>query len=550
LGPSDPAETIRVSVYLRRNPAGSRDAIAWLASENAKLPARRHYLTGAAFDAAFGADPADIQAVSQWIKSTNLRVLQQSVTNRRLFVEGTIKNIEAAFGAHLSEYEHPTYGRFRGREGSLSVPNGMVGIIKAVFGLDTRHVGNPRYRRGNDISLAWNKSIAKHRGTGRSRTTILANLANHWPGTFFPPQVAALYDYPATDGAGQNIAVFVFNSDPHMGGYNRDALQTYFSAVLGGSMPTITDVVVHGPGNSPGPDTTASGDKGDVSGEVMLDMCIVGALVPKAHLFVYFTEFNTRGWVDALHDAITDKNNVSVISISYGNPEDDPDGLWTAAEIGVVNEAFEAASARGVTVCVASGDDGSGDGEKTGAHVDFPASSPYVWGVGGTKLVATSSTAPEIASEIVWNEDRLGDGAGGGGISSLFTKPAYQDGVNVPPSINPPHQIGRGAPDAAAVADPITALVVMHVNGKHLDPVGGTSAAAPLWASLIVRINQAMGARCGFLNEVIYTKFANGVLRDITVGNNGSYAAATGWDACTGLGAPDGIALLKALSDT
>jgi kumamolisin len=550
IGASTPSESIKLSIYLRRNPAGSRDALAWLATENAKLPAQRHYLKGADYDRAFGADPADVKAAAQWLKSAKLRVTAQSIANRRLSVEGAISDVEAAFGVQLSEYEHPVYGRFRGREGTVSLPNAMTGIITTVVGLDTRHVGRPRLRRPNDAPVPWKQLVATHEGTGKKKKSKLPNLTNQWPGTFFPPQVATLYDYPANDGTGQNIAVFAFNSGAKTGGYNLAALTTYFTTVLGGKAPTITDVVVSGVGNSPGPDTAASANAGDATGEVMLDMCIVGSVAPGAHLFMYFTEFTTQGWIDALNDAITDANNISVISISYGNPEDDAEGAWTASEITLVNESLQAASARGVTVCVASGDDGSGDGESTGAHVDFPASSPYVWGVGGTKLVATSAADTAIASEVVWNEQQLGDGAGGGGISSVFSKPAYQDGVNVPPSVNPPHAIGRGVPDAAAVADPLTAVVVMHVNGQQLDPVGGTSAAAPLWASLIVKINQATNTRTGFLNEVMYTKFPTGVLRDITTGNNGAYAATTGWDACTGLGAPGGTALLKALSDT
>ncbi len=204
--------------------------------------------------------------------------------------------------------------------------------------------------------------------------------------------------------------------------------------------------------------------------------------------------------------------------------------------------------AKGITICCASGDDGSSDGAARGSEVDFPASSPFVLGVGGTKLVASGSGSPQITSETVWNELMQDEGAGGGGISAVFTKPSYQDGVDVPPSANPPHRIGRGVPDVCAVADPVTGVVIMNVDGKHLEQIGGTSASAPLWASLIARLNQGLNARCGFLNQVLYTKFPTGVLRDITVGNNGAYKAGPGWDACTGLGSPDGQKLLKALS--
>jgi kumamolisin len=103
-------------------------------------------------------------------------------------------------------------------------------------------------------------------------------------------------------------------------------------------------------------------------------------------------------------------------------------------------------------------------------------------------------------------------------------------------------------PDVAAVADPQTGVVIMKVDGQHLEPIGGTSAAAPLWAALIACLNQGLNARCGFLNPVLYPRAAKNVLRDITGGNNGAYAAGPGWDACTGLGSPQGQRLLQALS--
>jgi kumamolisin len=364
--------------------------------------------------------------------------------------------------------------------------------------------------------------------------------------------VAALYNYPSNlTGSGQNVAIMSFNGapdgNPH-GGYKLAALNTDFEKVLGGTTPQITNVVVSGPGNDPGPDTQASDQQGDSTGEVMLDACVVGSVAPGAHIFMYFTEFTTQGWVDALQEAIAGDNDIAVISISYGNPEDDPQGAWTAASVQTVNSAFQAAIAAGITICSASGDDGSSDGVASGAHVDFPTSSPYVLAVGGTKLTASSLSPPAIASEVVWNEVAQGAGAGGGGISALFTKPAWQDGVNVPPSVNPPHQVGRGVPDVAADADPYSGVVVMHINGKRLEPIGGTSAATPLWASLIARLNQGLNARCGCINPTLYTQCASGVLNDIVTGNNGAYSAGPGWDACTGLGTPQGQNLLTALS--
>jgi kumamolisin len=544
---SDPKLQIKVSVYARPNPAAPGKSRSPLDRLNNVLPRDRKYFGDEEFNSTFGSAPGDLAKIAAWARTSKLKVLDSSVPMRRVLVQGSIRDISKAFGVELNDYQHPQMGSFRGRVGQIHIPADLSGVVQGVFGLDTRNVGHPRIRRGNfqpvDIDTL---------GLGsKKKNGAVAAPASPFPGAFFPPAVAQLYAYPVElTGSGQNVAIFAFNGtgpDPQ-GGYKLSALQNYFEKVLGGNTPTITDVVVHGPGNDPGPDTTASSNQGDSTGEVMLDMCVVGSVAPGANIFMYFTEFTSQGWVDALNQAITDENQISVISISYGNPEDDPQGAWTTMGVQNVNLSVQAAAAKGITICCASGDDGSNDGDPPLAHVDFPASSPFVLGVGGTTLVASTGAAPTIQSETVWNELLHNEGATGGGVSDVFTRPTYQNSVNVPASANPPHGIGRGVPDVAAVADPVTGVVVIDIDGKQLEQIGGTSASTPLWASLIARLNQGLNVRCGFLNPLLYGKFSSGVLRDITVGNNGAYLAGPGWDACTGLGSPNGDQLFQALS--
>jgi kumamolisin len=277
----------------------------------------------------------------------------------------------------------------------------------------------------------------------------------------------------------------------------------------------------------------------------MLDIQVAGSVAPGAKIVMYFTEFTMQGWVDAIERAVHDTvNNPSVLSISYGNPEDDSQGFFPTEDmVKVISDAFETARAKGITICVASGDDGSTDQDNDGnPHADFPASSPYVLGCGGTRLESSNG---KRTSETVWND---GSGASGGGVSTVFPLPDYQQEAGVPPPRVPAG--GRGAPDVSGLADPETGVQIVDVNGgfDKAFPTGGTSATAPLWAALIARINQGMGARAGFLNTLLYTKFSKGVLFDVTQGNNGAFSARPGWDACTGLGSPDGQKLLDALS--
>ena len=202
-----------------------------------------------------------------------------------------------------------------------------------------------------------------------------------------------------------------------------------------------------------------------------------------------------------------------------------------------MDDAFQAAATLGITVCVASGDNGSSDGVTDGAdHVDFPASSSYALACGGTSLKATSST---ISGEVVWNDGADG-GASGGGVSTFFAAPAWQSALSVTSTQGGRSPLAkRGVPDVAGNADPETGYQV-RVDGTDT-VIGGTSAVAPLWAALITRLNQLSGKSAGLISPQIYQTPKS--FRDITSGNNGDFAAASGWDACSGLGSPNGAAL-------
>jgi kumamolisin len=198
-------------------------------------------------------------------------------------------------------------------------------------------------------------------------------------------------------------------------------------------------------------------------------------------------------------------------------------------------------------VCAASGDDGSRDNATDGqAHVDFPASSPHVLACGGTTLQADPSSGT-VRSETVWFHG-VGLGGSGGGVSDVFGLPTWQGGVGVPGDADTGRP-GRGVPDVSADADPATGYQV-RVDGTDM-VFGGTSAVAPLWAALVCRLSEALGRPLGLLQPALYAGVQAGHtapgFRDITTGGNGAYRATAGWDACTGLGVPEGTALLDRL---
>jgi kumamolisin len=338
-----------------------------------------------------------------------------------------------------------------------------------------------------------------------------------------------LYDYPsAQTGAGQTVAIIELG-----GGFRSSDLKTYFSGLGIKTAPSVTAVSVDGAQNQP------VGDPNSADGEVLLDIEIVGSIAPGAKIAVYFAPNTDQGFFDAITTAVHDSlRKPSVISISWGGPE----STWTAQSLSAFDQAFQDAAALGVTVCCASGDDGSADGVTDGAaHVDFPASSPNVLACGGTRL---QSSGNKITKEVVWNGGS-GNGASGGGVSETFPLPAYQAKSNVPASVNPSRFRGRGVPDVAGDADPATGYQVL-VDGRSA-VYGGTSAVAPLWAALIALRNQQSGKPAGFVNARLYAAASAKGFHDITSGNNGAYSAGSGWDACTGLGSPDGQALIAAL---
>jgi kumamolisin len=502
---SHPDQPIEISIRIRSRAEAQREQLKAALSK----PGFKH-MSRADYEKTHGADPADVEKIKRFAQEFGLHVRETGteLARRTVVVSGTASNLEKAFNVQLKEYSHPR-GNFRGRVGAVSVPAEYADIITGVFGLDNRPQAEPHFRRLADPD--------KHKRKTPPST------ASHDPN-----QVAQLYDYPSGDGTGQCIGLIELG-----GGFQLDDISTYFAA-LNITAPQVISVSVDGGTNSP---TTA--DSAD--GEVMLDIEVAGAIAPAAKIVVYFAPNTDQGFLDAITTAVHDSTNQpSVISISWGSAESN----WTAQAMTNFDEAFQSAAAIGVTVCVASGDNGSSDGVTDGNnHVDFPASSSFALGCGGTTLQASGQT---IVTESVWNDQPSG-GATGGGVSDVFPLPAWQNGFSVPtPTVKAG---GRGVPDVSGDADPNTGYNI-RVDGENAI-FGGTSAVAPLWAGLVARINQQAGKPIGFLNPVIYAQAVEAsAFHDITSGNNGAFSAAKGWDGCTGLGSPDGAQLLAQLTGT
>lgn len=509
LGPTHKDEWIEVTVKVKR-----RAELPKLDAAPEKILSRQELAER------YGADPADITKVADAFKAFGLQVIEASAATCSVKLGGTAEQMQQAFGVKLFRYA-ASQGNYRGRVGALHVPDAIKSLVTGVFGLDNRR----QARRSKHATQALTAATATKK-------------ARPW---FVPSELAAIYDFPDGDGANQSIGVLEFG-----GAYNADDLAKFCQ--MTGLPNTATVVPVGVDGVTPARDP-------DADGEVMLDIEVIAALCPQARIPVYFASFTERGWIDALDAAVHDTENApNVLSVSWGFAEGAM--IWTKQALRHVNEALHQAALVGMTVCVASGDDGSDDEVQDGhAHVDFPSSSPYVLAVGGTTLRAASG---HIKSETVWSQGVRADGAGhgstGGGVSDFFATPSWQLSL-APVSVNPNRFKGRGLPDVSAVADANTGYFV--VSDDQAGVSGGTSAATPLWAALIARINAKRSAPVGYLTPRLYAVVSGqtktlGELgcRDVSKGNNataagGGYEAGEGWDACSGWGTPSGKALLK-----
>jgi phospholipase C len=489
IGDVPPDEHIEVSIYLKPR-AFELTAAELAADPRDAVRSRRTEL-----------HRDDIRLITDFAQDFGLTVVSVEPARRLVKLAGTAANHQAAFRTHLS-YFHDGKQRFRGRSGVLHLPADVLEVVEAVLGLDTRPIAKPRL-----VHLRHAASMPGH----------------------LPNAVGALYDFPTSvSGTGQCIALIELG-----GGFNASDTQSAFQA-MGLAAPTVIAVSVDGGTNKPNPD-----DGSDA--EVALDIQVAGGVAPGARIAVYFTPNTDAGFVDAVTAAAHDTSNKpSVVSISWGSAESN----WTAQSMQTMTSALQDAAGVNVSVFVAAGDNLATDGVADGkAHVDFPASSPWAIGCGGTTVTVTNQA---ISLETVWNDGNSGTG---GGISDVYPVPQFQQNAGLRPSVNDGHA-GRGVPDVAGDAAPASGYTIV-VNGQ-MSVVGGTSAVAPLWAGLTARVNQKAATPVGFFLPFLYSN--PNLLRPITQGTNrptGStigYSAGPGWNACTGLGVPQGQALFTALS--
>lgn len=540
LGAADPGERASAIVMLRRRPDAPAQSVA---DVYAAAPiGSRVVPTEEEFAAAFGADPADILAVTDFATANGLAIEEVHAASRTITVSGTIAQLQQAFGVALHRYSvERTRGKldrlerftdtYRGLDGPVHLPAKLAGVVTGVFGLD-------------------NRNITKHAGSGDPAGT----------GTLTVPEVARLYHVPTNLAEDQTIAILSF-----AGYLASDVQQSIQAQSPGAPPPQIVDVGTNGV-----PDT-----------ETTQDICIAAMAAPGATIAVYFgTTGDEADWIRLLKAIAWPPPGTfppgvarpSVASTSYyiSNGDDDAtlarDGISLGFVFGV-SSGIENLIAAGVTFCTVTGDYGvdlssyggaTSDGKQ---HVAFPASSPWALACGGT-TIGNVDVAAGTFEEVVWNDVTNGTQlATGGGVSSRFAIPSYQANVQLPKNLAG-GRAGRGIPDVSANASVNSGYVPIFVRAPVAYVGNGTSAAAPLIAGLIAVVNAALSTffatrvTLGFFHPQLY-RLGTTVCRDVgsppgpaTNGINGvpGYPAGPGWDACTGWGVLDGQKLFDALA--
>ncbi|WP_428487273.1 S53 family peptidase [Rhodopila sp.] len=469
-------------------PGGTPIQLTIVLKPHASIDTMRPIMSREDYGRRHGTRQAVVDDLVEYVRSHGLQVEHADAATHLVRLSGTYAQAQSAFEPEGVGVYRVNAQDFIARSGYLAVPAHLAENVVAVMGFDQRPIAWPHFR--------------------------IRPLTTPAKVSYNPADIATRYGFPADlTGANQTIALIELG-----GGYDPARMSDYFTAKNIKRLGTLEAVPVGGVQNQP------PSDPGGPDGEVQLDIEVAGSIAPSANIAVYFGSNAGSGFLDAIAAAVHDTQRTpSVISISWGGPETG----WAGQDVDAMDQLFQTAASLGITICAASGDSGASDGGPQGTlTVDFPASSPHVLGCGGTRL-------PRQGAETAWNDGTQG-GATGGGYSTHFNRPDWQSGNSQP---------GRGVPDVAGDADPVTGYNVT-INGQDT-VVGGTSAVAPLWAGLIALINQSLKTNVGFVNPALYAR--PDAMTDIITGNNNGFRCSVGWDPVTGLGSPKGDAILAVL---
>ncbi|HYK89156.1 MAG TPA: S53 family peptidase [Acidobacteriota bacterium] len=480
-------------------------------------PLYGHYLSQREFAERFGPTQEDYDVIAGYMRSLGFKVSGTHPNRTLLDISGSSAAVEAGFRVQMHGYQAPDGREFHAPDNEPEFPDFIASRLIGVVGLENasaRH-SHSSFRRAKDATQRSPHQI----GTGPG-------------GGLTPNDIATAYNLSSIslDGSGQTLGLF------ELDGYNASDVQNYTS-YYGLRQVTLQNVLVDG----------VSGNAGSGSSESTVDIELQIALAPGADRIIVYEGPNTNTGTLHTYNRIATDNIAKQISTSWGLSELESSPATMTAE----NAIFQQMAAQGQTIYAAAGDNGAYDGGGV-LSVDDPASQPYVNGVGGTSLFVNPDGT--YNHETTWNvNNTIKGGAGGGGISSFWSIPSWQQNILSVSSLGSATM--RNVPDVSLNADTRAGYSIYYRGGWYI--FGGTSCVPPLWAAFTALVNQQRlvngMALLGFGNPSIYG-VATGPrhatdFHDISDGStNLYYPAVPGYDDATGWGSFNGANLLTDLA--
>jgi len=470
-------------------------------------PLYGQYLSSDEFTSKFAPAQDDYDAVVAYAESLGFTVTGTHPNRTLINVSGPASAVERGFNLHLNSYQDKNGRNFYAPDSDPEVPALIASRLHGVVGLDNSAVWRPH---------------------NRPMTAGTSQIGSGPGGGLTPGDVTTAYNLngAAATGTGQILGLF------ELDGYRPSDVTGYVNYFHLPAVP-LQNVLVDG----------YSGRAGSGADEVTLDIELQIALAPGASQIIVYEGPNTNTGVVDTYNRIATDNLAKQISTSWGLSE----GQSSSATLNAENSAFQQMAAQGQSIYAAAGDSGAYDNGST-LSVDDPSSQPYMVGVGGTQLYLNSDRSYNY--ETTWNVNgKVSGGAGGGGVSSVWSIPSWQQTV-----VGLASTTKRNVPDVSLNSDQYTGYSIFYNGGWYI--YGGTSCAAPLWAAFTARVNQQRVANgqgfLGFANPPLY-QLAGGAnqtsdFHDVISGTNLFYSAAAGYDNATGWGSFNGAKLLADLA--
>jgi len=497
-----------------RDPEGLADFVKRV--QDPADPQYGQFLSSAEFKDRFAPSDADVNQVLAYLSSKG--ITRTSVHSNNLVIDATAgaETVESAFQVELHEYQSKDGRHAYAPINEPDVSEEIATRLHGIAGLSSFRHSRPHIKKSSLLS------------------EVNADGANSINSYMTPPKIKSAYGLStaATAGNGETLALF------ELDGFQSSDIAKY-ATTFSITAPTINTILVDG----------ASGSAGDNADEVTLDIELAMAASPGLSAINVYEGPNTDNGVLDTYSRIASDNSAKEVSTSWGAPEDTDTQSYLDSE----NTIFQQMAAQGQSVFAAAGDAGAyDDSENPGTlTVDDPSSQPYVTAVGGTTLTLSGTS---YGSETSWGTSSESEG-GGGGVSAVWSQPSWQTSLATVSSKG--SNTRRMVPDVSLDANPNTGYSIY--TGGAWYAIGGTSAAAPLWAAFMAQVNQARlnnsMSRIGFVNTSIYqlaqSSLASSCFHDISDGSTNLYfPAVSGYDLSTGWGSFKGAALISALSAT